>query len=143
MPGAHKPAARPRRKTSSRTARSAAPSIASTAVVVKDRRKALAWYTEVLGLVPLMEEGHWVTVGKRGQGGALHLCQVTEFDPKGKLEPGNTGILLLIEGDFSARCEELRARGVEICDGPTQRPWGWDATIRDPDGNELLLMPTG
>lgn len=30
---------------------------------------------------------------------------------------------------------------VEFAHEPTQQPWGvWDAMIRDPDGNELLLL---
>jgi len=115
--------------------------VASTAVVVKDRAASLRWYTEVLGLPIAIRGDHWVTVGHARKGGAIHLCQGSELDPPVPLEPGNTGILLLVDGDFHANCEELKSRGVEFVDGPTQRPWGWDATIRDPDGNELLLMP--
>ncbi len=122
---------------------SKAPWVASTAVVVSDRQKAKRWYTERLGLFPVDEEGHWVTVGRKGKGALLHLCQVDELDANGKLEPGNTGILLLLEGDFHRRCQELKEQGVEFTEGPVERPWGWDATIRDPDGNELLLMPCG
>ena len=118
-----------------------APWVASTAVVVKDRKNSLRWYTDVLGLPIAISGDHWVTVGRAGKGGAIHLCQGSELDPPVPLEPGNSGILLLLEGDFHANCQELKARGVEFVDGPTQRPWGWDATIRDPDGNELLLMP--
>jgi catechol 2,3-dioxygenase-like lactoylglutathione lyase family enzyme len=110
--------------------------------VVKDRAASLRWYTEVLGLPVAMPGDHWVTVGHSRKGGAIHLCQGSELDPPVPLEPGNTGILLLLDGDFHANCEALKARGVEFVDGPTQRPWGWDATIRDPDGNELLLMPS-
>ena len=118
------------------------PVVSSTAVVVKDRAAALRWYTEVLGLPVRVPGDHWVTVGNAGEGGAIHLCQGAELDPPLPLEPGNTGILLLLHGDFHANCEALKARGVEFVDGPTERPWGWDATIRDPDGNELLLMPS-
>jgi len=119
-----------------------APWVASTAVVVKDRASSLKWYTEVLGIPVAIPGDHWVTVGQARKGGAIHLCQGSELDPPAPLEPGNSGILLLLDGDFQANCEELRSRGVEFVDGPTQRPWGWDATIRDPDGNELLLMPS-
>jgi len=119
-----------------------APWVASTAVVVKDRAKSLRWYTEVLGLPIAISGEHWVTVGNARKGGAIHLCQGLDLEPAVPLEPGNSGILLLLEGDFRANCEELKARGIEFVDGPTERPWGWDATIRDPDGNELLLMPS-
>lgn len=112
-------------------------------MVVSDRKRATRWYTGKLGLVPLHQEGHWVTVGRKNKGSALHLCQMSEIDAKAKLEPGNSGILLLVEGDFHLRCQELKEAGVEFVEGPIERPWGWDATIRDPDGNELLLMPEG
>jgi len=118
------------------------PWVASTAVVVKDRKNSLRWYTEVLGLPIAVPGDHWVTVGHAQKGGAIHLCQGSDLEPPVPLEPGNSGILLLLDGDFHANCEALKARGVEFVDGPTQRPWGWDATIRDPDGNELLLMPS-
>ena len=118
-----------------------APWVASTAVVVKNRANSLRWYTEVLGLPVAFSADHWVTVGNARKGGAIHVCQGSDLDPPVSLEPGNSGILLLMAGDFHANCEELKSRGVEFAEGPTQRPWGWDATIRDPDGNELLLMP--
>ena len=137
MPSKAKPKARPSVPTT------AAPWVASTAVVVKDRAAALRWYNEVLGLPTAMKMEHWLTVGQPGKGGALHLCQGAELDPPVPLEPGNSGILLLLDGDFHAQCAALKARGVEFVEGPTERPWGWDATIRDPDGNELLLMPSG
>jgi catechol 2,3-dioxygenase-like lactoylglutathione lyase family enzyme len=117
------------------------PVVSSTAVVVKDRAAALRWYTEVLGLSIAIPGEHWVTVGHPRKGGAIHLCQGSDLDPPVPLEPGNTGILLILDGDFQANCEALKAKGIEFVDGPTQRPWGWDATVRDPDGNELLLMP--
>ena len=120
----------------------AAPWVASTAVVVRDRARSLGWYTDVLGLPIAISGDHWVTVGHGRKGGAIHLCQGSDLDPPVPLEPGNSGILLLLDGDFHANCEDLKARGVEFVEGPTQRPWGWDATIRDPDGNELLLMPS-
>ncbi len=133
----------PKAKAKSRksTAKAPRPWVASTAVVVKDRTRALRWYNEVLGLPTVMSGEHWVTVGRARKGGALHLCQGSELEPAVAPEPGNTGILLLLEGDFDEQCEALKARGVEFVEGPVERPWGRDATIRDPDGNELLLMP--
>jgi catechol 2,3-dioxygenase-like lactoylglutathione lyase family enzyme len=130
-----------RAKSVKKSAGKIAPFVASTAIVVKDRGASLRWYTEVLGIPVAMSFDHWLTVGQSRKGGALHLCQGAELEPPIPLEPGNTGVLLLLPGDFRANCRELKARGVEFTDGPAQRPWGWDATIRDPDGNELLLMP--
>jgi catechol 2,3-dioxygenase-like lactoylglutathione lyase family enzyme len=115
---------------------------ASVAVVVSDRAKAQAWYTKTLGLDLIVSEDHWVTVGRKGHEGVLHLCQTTEFDEKGTLEPGNSGIMLRVPGkDFEAGCTRLKERGVDFAHAPEKAEWGWWAAIRDPDGNELMLAP--
>lgn len=116
--------------------------VASVAVVVSDRTKATDWYTQRLGLDVVESMEHWVTVGRKGKGGMIHLCQLTEFEPGAPLEPGNSGITLrLPSADFVAACDELKANGVEFLEGPKKEAWGWYATVRDPDGNEIFLMP--
>ena len=118
------------------------PIVASVAVVVKDRARATEWYSKTLGLDVVDRMDHWVTVGRKGRPGVLHLCQTTEFDPNGQLEPGNTGIALLLPGkDFVASCAALKSRGVPFVTEPEKADWGWWATIRDPDGNEFILGP--
>jgi len=119
------------------------PKFLSVAVVVSDRNKAVKWYTEKLGLSLVADEGHWQAVGQKGGSGLLHLCQVSEFDPKAPLEPGNTGIALTLPGDFVKSCAALEARGVTFSDPPTKHDWGWGASVRDPDGNEIYLAPEG
>ena len=116
--------------------------VATIAVIVSDRKKATDWYTTKLGLDLLESMDHWVAVGRKGKGGMLHLCQISEFEPTAPLEPGNSGITLRIPGtDFAAECGALKANGVEFTEEPKKEPWGWYATVRDPDGNELFLMP--
>ncbi len=118
------------------------PSFVSVAVVVSDREKAVDWYTTRLGLDVIDRMDHWVTVGRKGQPGKMHLCQPMEGDPRTQLEPGNSGILLGLPGkDFEAECAALKARGVEFTTEPTKEEWGTYAVIRDPDGNEHSLMP--
>ncbi len=114
----------------------------SVAVVVSDPERSLKWYTEKLGLDVIDHEGHWITVGRKGRPGKLHLCKVDEAGPNQGMEPGNSGILLhLPGGDFAAACEELKSRGVEFSVEPTTESWGTYAQVRDPDGNEHTLMP--
>jgi len=116
--------------------------VATVAIVVSDRKQATEWYTRNLGLDVVESMDHWVAVGRKGKGGLLHLCQLSEFETKAPLEPGNSGITLRIPGtDFAAACGALKANGVEFAEGPKKEPWGWYATVRDPDGNELFLMP--
>ena len=42
------------------------------------------------------------------------------------------------QGDY----EELKGRGVEFQQEPTQRPYGLDAGFRDPSGNEFRMVQT-
>ena len=112
-------------------------------MVVADRNRAVEWYTKKFGLERVADDGHWQTVGAKGGPAVLHLCQVSEFDPKAPLEPGNTGIAFSLPGDFVQACSDLQARGVEFSSQPTKYEWGWGATVRDPDGNEIYLSPEG
>ncbi len=118
------------------------PYFASIAVVVSDTQRALRWYTETLGLEVIDQMDHWVTVGRKGKEGKIHLCQPMESEPKQQLEPGNSGVLIALPGrDFAAACARLKARGVEFSVDPTVESWGTYAMIRDPDGNEHCVMP--
>jgi catechol 2,3-dioxygenase-like lactoylglutathione lyase family enzyme len=116
------------------------PVFSSVAVMVADRARSVEWYTRRLGLELIESNEHWVTVGRRGTNGAIHLCQYSDL-PDLALEPGETGIDLRIPGDFEAACQTLESRGVIFSRPPTQRPWGWYAKVVDPDGNEIRISP--
>ncbi len=146
MPKRSTPKKRAARKSPAKSTRSSKPSkgiphFLSVAVVVSDRNNAVAWYTEKFGLDVVDDMDHWQTVGRKGAPGLLHLCQVTEYDADGKLEPGNSGNAFTLPGDFQAACQALMDRGVEFTTPPTKFDWGWGATVRDPDGNEIYLTP--
>lgn len=113
----------------------------SVAVVVSDRKKSVEWYTVNLGLDLVQDLGHWVTVGRKGRPGLIHLCQTSEVGLPDRPEPGLTGIELNLKGDFQAACAALEANGVSFRKGPTRESWGWWAGVVDPDGNEITLMP--
>lgn len=125
----------------SRSSKGPVPAFSSVAVVVSDRKKAVEWYTEKLGLDHVADADHWQAVGQKGRPGVLHLCQVSEFDAKAPLEPGPSGIAFTLEGDFVTACDALKARGVKFSTPPTKFDWGWGASVVDPDGNEHYLSP--
>jgi predicted enzyme related to lactoylglutathione lyase len=102
----------------------------SVAVMVSDAKKSAKWYREMLKF-ETSEEGHWVTAWPKGANWKLHLCQ-------GELEPGNTGIALYSE-DLKGEAAKLKARGVKFTQGYSKSQWGENATIADPDGNEITL----
>ncbi|MGI0129410.1 MAG: VOC family protein [Thermoplasmata archaeon] len=113
----------------------------SVAVVVSSRKRSIKWYADKLGLDVLAAHGHWVTVGRKGRDGVLHLCQASDWEDPIPLEKGLTGICFKLSGDFETACTALRKKGVEFTRPPTKRDWGWGARIPDPDGNEFDLHP--
>ena len=113
----------------------------SVAVVVSDRKKSLDWYTKKLGLDLIVKMDHWIAVGRKGEGGVIHICQTSDYDKSLPLEKGNTGINLHLPGKFEVACAALEANGVKFVTPPQKETWGSWATIADPDGNEITLTP--
>jgi predicted enzyme related to lactoylglutathione lyase len=53
---------------------------------------------------------------------------------------GAAGGLFFDTEDCRATFEELKARGVEFQEEPTERPYGVDAAFRDPSGNNIRMI---
>ncbi len=118
--------------------------LSSIAIEVSNRQRALDWYTQKVGLDLLQDMGHWVTVGRRGSKARIHLCEWSEVSDGDPIEPGLLGITLKVPGgerEFLAACRTWKARGVRFGRPPSRRPWGWYARLKDPDGNEFMVMP--
>jgi len=128
-------------------------------VWVHDQDEALAFYTEKVGLelrddVTLPELGgfRWVTVGPPAQPEiALALmavpgAPVLDADTAAKLKEivakGAAGGVFFSTEDCQASYEELKGRGVEFTEEPSQRPYGVDAGFRDPSGNPHRIIQT-
>jgi predicted enzyme related to lactoylglutathione lyase len=127
-----------------------------TQVWVNDQDEALAFYTEKLGMelredvtVPEMGNFRWLTVGVPGQPDvAITLMAVpgppvfdedTRDKIKTLLAKGAAGGLFFSTDDCQASYEELKKRGVEFAQEPTDQPYGLDAGFRDPSGNHFRL----
>jgi catechol 2,3-dioxygenase-like lactoylglutathione lyase family enzyme len=126
-------------------------------VWVRDQDEALAFYTEKLGFevredvtLPELGEFRWLTVGPAGQDDvALALMAIPGppvFDPetseqvKGLMAKGAAGGLFFATDDCRATYEDLKGRGVEFTEEPSERPYGIDAGFRDPSGNSFRLV---
>jgi len=125
-------------------------------VWVNDQDEALAFYTEKLGLelrddVTVPEKGNfrWLTVGVPGQQDvAITLMAVpgppvfdaeTRDQIKTLVAKGAASGLFFATDDCQASYEELKARGVEFQQEPTEQPYGIDAGFRDPSGNQMRM----
>jgi catechol 2,3-dioxygenase-like lactoylglutathione lyase family enzyme len=126
-------------------------------VWVDDQDEALAFYTEKLGLelrddvtVPEMGNFRWLTVGVPGQPDvAITLMAVpgppvfdeeTREQIKALMSKGAATGLFFAADDVRATYEELKSRGVEFQQEPTQQPYGVDAGFRDPSGNGMRMV---
>jgi predicted enzyme related to lactoylglutathione lyase len=58
------------------------------------------------------------------------------------LAKGAAGGLFFATDDCQASYEELKKRGVEFAQEPTEQPYGLDAGFRDPSGNHFRMMQT-
>jgi catechol 2,3-dioxygenase-like lactoylglutathione lyase family enzyme len=128
-------------------------------VWVQDQDEALAFYTDKLGLelredvtVPELGNFRWLSVGLPGQDDvALALMSVPgppvfDADTQSKLKElvakGAAGGIFFSTDDCQGTYEDLRGRGVEFSQEPTQQPYGIDAGFRDPSGNQIRMAQT-
>jgi len=134
--------------------------LTNVSVWVHDQDEAVSFYTEKLGLelrddvtVPEMGNFRWVTVGVPGQPDvSIALLGVpgppvfdteTQEQVKALVAKGAAGGLFFATDDVQATYEELRSRGVEFQQEPTEQPYGIDAGFRDPSGNQMRVAQLG
>jgi catechol 2,3-dioxygenase-like lactoylglutathione lyase family enzyme len=127
-------------------------------VWVDDQDKALAFYTEKLGMelredvtMPELGDFRWVTVGVPGQDVSITLMAIPgppvfEEDTRAKIQEllarGASGGLFFSADDVQATYEEFKSRGVEFTQEPTEQPYGLDAGFRDSAGNHFRMVST-
>jgi predicted enzyme related to lactoylglutathione lyase len=56
------------------------------------------------------------------------------------LSKGAAGGLFFTTDDCQASYDELKGRGVEFAQEPTEQPYGLDAGFRDPAGNHFRML---
>jgi predicted enzyme related to lactoylglutathione lyase len=130
--------------------------INSSQLWVHDQEEALEFYTKKLGFqvasditVPEMGNFRWLAVSPAGQPdvavvlmaipGAPVMDAATADQVRGLMAKGFAGTVFLTTEDCLAAVAELKARGVEFVEEPAERPYGLDASFRDPSGNHIRL----
>jgi predicted enzyme related to lactoylglutathione lyase len=133
--------------------------IANAQLWVNDQEEALAFYTKNLGwevradvTMPEMGDFRWLAVGPVGQEDVSVVLMAIPgppvFEPETSQQvreltaKGAAGTVFLTTDDCRASYEELKGRGVEFVDTPEERPYGIDASFRDPSGNHIRLTQT-
>ena len=130
--------------------------LTNTQVWVHDQDEALAFYTEKLGLelredvtVPELGNFRWLSVGVPGQQDVAITLMAIPGPPVFDAETQDAIKTLVAKGvatglffamdDVQATYEELKDRGVEFQQEPTEQPYGVDAGFRDPSGNQMRV----
>jgi catechol 2,3-dioxygenase-like lactoylglutathione lyase family enzyme len=98
------------------------------------------FYLDVFGLPLHYEDGN-SAVFKFGET-LINLLKITEADALispavvAPQEAGSRMVFTIGVDDVDAMCETLAARGVELINGPMDRPWGIrTASFKDPAGH--------
>jgi catechol 2,3-dioxygenase-like lactoylglutathione lyase family enzyme len=114
--------------------------ISAITLFVEDLNAARQFYRDVFSLSVFFEDPHSV-VFKFGDT-LVNLLAVSEapelIDPAPVAHPsaGSRFVFTVEVDDVDAKCSELIARGVELLNGPMDRPWGpRTASFRDPGGH--------
>ncbi|MBM0238393.1 VOC family protein [Micromonospora sp. ATA32] len=127
--------------------------ISRSQIYVLDQDEALDFYVGKLGMEVNTDQDlgfmRWLTVNLPGDPAREILlekpgppaldpataAQVRELLTKGALG----GYLFFTTDDAHKTYEDLVAKGVDIYDEPTERPYGIDFGIRDPFGNKIRI----
>jgi predicted enzyme related to lactoylglutathione lyase len=106
---------------------------------VTSLEKATPFYRDTLGLKPLGKpfDGKWLEFEL---GGATLAIGEPPYGqpPKGGDQEGGATVAIAVR-DVRATAEELKAKGVPVTWGPEETGTCVMASIKDPDGNTLML----
>jgi predicted enzyme related to lactoylglutathione lyase len=115
--------------------------IAIVPVPVADQQRAKLFYTERLGFSVTSENrdqmgpgNSWITLRPSGGGAMLTLVNWFETMPAGSLRG-----LVINTDELDKEHRRLKAAGVDV-DDIKAAPWGRYATLRDSEGNGLVIQ---
>jgi catechol 2,3-dioxygenase-like lactoylglutathione lyase family enzyme len=129
--------------------------VANAQLWVHDQDEALEFWTKKVGLevrqdITMEELGgfRWLSVGAPGQDFSIALMAIpgppvideeTKKQVEDLMAKGWAGTVFLTADDIQATYEELKGRGVEFTEAPSEQPYGIDSEFRDPSGNKFRL----
>ena len=123
-----------------------------SSIYVLDQDKALDFYVGKLGLEVNTDQDlgfmRWLTVNVPGDtrqvllekpGAPAHDAKTAEQVRELVTKGATGGNLFFTTNDCWKTYNELRAKGVEFTEEPTERPYGIDCARRDPFGNSIRI----
>jgi uncharacterized glyoxalase superfamily protein PhnB len=130
--------------------------VANAQLWVHDQEEALDFWTNKVGFevradisLPELGDFRWLTVGPPGQDdfsialltvpGPPVMDDETQKEVEDLMAKGFASGIFLNADDVQAAYEELKEKGVEFTEAPSERPYGIDSEFRDPSGNRIRL----
>jgi catechol 2,3-dioxygenase-like lactoylglutathione lyase family enzyme len=130
--------------------------VANAQLWVHDQDEALDFWTKKIGwevradiTMPELGDFRWLSVGPPGQEdisvvlmaipGPPVMDDATKKQLEDLMAKGWAGTVFLTADDVQAAYEELKGRGVEFTEAPSEQPYGIDSEFRDPSGNKFRL----
>ena len=114
--------------------------IQAITLFVEDLDAAREFYQRVFGLPVFFEDANSAVF--KFQNTLINLLKITEADvlvspaKVAEHEAGSRCVFTIPVYDVDAMCAELAGRGVELLNGPMDRPWGIrTASFKDPGGH--------
>jgi catechol 2,3-dioxygenase-like lactoylglutathione lyase family enzyme len=121
--------------------------IGTVCLFVSNQDRAKDFYTRLLGFelrqdAPLYPgaEARWVSVAPTGAQTELILYLPDANWEHYRQVVGKPQALTFNVTDMKSLHSELKAKGVEFIQEPDVQPWGTYATIKDSEGNSLILV---
>jgi lactoylglutathione lyase len=121
--------------------------VGTVSLFVSDQDRAKEFYTKTLGLelrqdAPLYPgaTNRWVSVAPKGAATEVVLYLPDENWEHYRGTVGKSQALTFNVTDMKALVGDLKAKGVTFTQEPDVQPWGTFATIRDSEGNQLILV---
>ena len=102
-------------------------------LVVKDMKRSIAFYRDVLGLKVQFEHPEWTQLSAGNMDLGLH--------PESEhlhVQVGGCQFAFFVE-DVQETTQELKRRGVKFVMEPKKESFGWLAVFTDPDGYHIQL----
>ena len=106
-------------------------------LLVNDFEKSLKFYRDTLGLKVNSTDQGYADFDLNGTLLAIFDRKTaTAMFPKEHMSVAGDTILAFQAEDIAKACEELKAKGITIFEGPKKVPWGQTvAYFKDPDGH--------
>ncbi len=106
-------------------------------LLVENFDKSFSFYKNTLGLKVNSQEGKFANFKLEGTELAIFQKEeATAMFPKENMSKGGGAVIGFQVDDVEKTCKDLKAKDVEIFEGPKKTEWGQTvAYFNDPDGN--------